>query len=83
MNDAPTTRPPVTYPVTLADLIDIADAARDLDESRQFYVDRPGERRQIAARSERLHGIVERAAAHDAHLIYGPAEESDHEPQHP
>lgn len=83
MNATPTTRPPVTYPVSLADLIDIADAARDLDESRQFYVDRPGEQQQLAARAERLHEIVGRAAAHDAHLIYGPAEESDHEPQHP
>lgn len=69
-------RPPITYPVTLADLADIADAAADLDGMRQFYVDRPDEQRQLAARAERLHAIVERAAAHDAHLIYGPAEES-------
>lgn len=67
-------RPPVTYPVTLADLVDIADAARDLDETRPFYVDRPDEQQHIAARAQRLHDIVERAAAHDAHLIYGNAE---------
>lgn len=67
-------RPPVTYPVDLADLVNIAEAARDLDETRQFYVDRPDEQKRIAQRVERLHAIVERAAAHDAHLIYGTAE---------
>lgn len=76
-------RPPVTYPVDLADLVNIAEAARDLDETRQFYVDRPDEQQRIAQRVARLHAIVERAAAHDAYLIYGPAEEHDHEPQHP
>jgi hypothetical protein len=67
-------RPPATYPVNLADLIDIADAAAELDGMKQFYVDRPDEIKRIAAMVGRLHSMVERAAAHDAALIYGPEE---------
>lgn len=69
-------RPPVTYPVDLAALVDIADAACELDVMRQFYVDRPDEQQRLSARVARLHEIVERAAAHDAALIYGPPEET-------
>lgn len=69
------TRPPVTYPVNLADLITIADAAAELDGMRMFYVDRPDEQARIATMVGQLHGLVERAAVHDAVLIYGHAEE--------
>ena len=64
-------RPPVTYPVSLADLIAIADAACELDGMRMFYVDRPDEQERLARVVWQLHGIAERAAAHDAALIYG------------
>ena len=83
MNTAPDTRPPVTYPVTLADLVDISDAADDLASMKQFYVDNPDVQLMIAVRAEKLRAIVQRAAALDAHLIYRHAKESDHEPQHP
>lgn len=68
--------PPVIYPVTLADLTTMADAASELDGMRMFYVDQPGEQERIARMATALHDIVERAAAHDAELIYGPAEET-------
>lgn len=68
-------RPPVTYPVNLADLVNVADAACELDGMRMFYVDQPGEQERIARMAKLLHDLVERAAAHDADLIYGPAEE--------
>jgi len=48
--------------VDLADLMLIADAACELDDARQFYVDRPGEQQRLAAMVERMHDIVERAA---------------------
>lgn len=70
------TAAPVTYPVSLADLTTIADAACELDGMRMFYVDRPSEQERIARMVASLHNIVERAAAHDAALIYGPAEET-------
>lgn len=66
------TRPPMTYRVTLADLVEFADCAAELDGMRQFYVDNPAEQERIAGHVERLHNIVERAAAQDAALIYAP-----------
>lgn len=69
-------RPPVTYPVSLADLVTIADAAAELDGMRMFYVDQPVEQDRISSLVQRLHDMVERAAAHDAVLIYGPDEPS-------
>lgn len=68
-------RPPVAYPISLADLINIADAAAELDGMRMFYVDQPAEQVRISAMVDQLHSLVERAAVHDAVLIYGPAEE--------
>lgn len=68
-------RPPVIYPVNLGDLINIAGAAAELDGMRMWYVDRPSEQDRIACMVAQLHDMVERAAAHDATLIYGPAEE--------
>jgi hypothetical protein len=65
------TQPPVSYPVSLADLMLIADAASELDGMRMHYVDRPSEQDRIARLVESLHDIAERAAAHDAALIYG------------
>lgn len=70
-------RPPVTYPVSLADLIDIADAACDLDGMKCFYVDHPATIDQIKARVDRLHNIIERAAGFDQALIYGAPECSE------
>lgn len=68
-------RPPVAYPVSLADLINIADAAAELDAMKTFYVDQPDQQNMIAGRVDQLHNIVQRAAAHDADLIYAPSEE--------
>ncbi|MCK9386109.1 MAG: hypothetical protein M0Q15_15980 [Nevskia sp.] len=68
-------RPPVTYPVSLADLVNIADAAAELDAMKIFYVDRPDLQKLIAGRVDQLHDIVQRAAAHDAELIYAPSDE--------
>ncbi|MCK9386061.1 MAG: hypothetical protein M0Q15_15740 [Nevskia sp.] len=67
-------RPPVTYPASLADLVNIADAAAELDGMRMFYVDRPSEQDRISRVVKQLHDMVERAAALDAALIYGPGE---------
>lgn len=64
------TAAPVTYQVSLEDLIDIADAAADLDAMKQFYVDQPDMQQQIGARARRLHDIVDRAAAGDVVGIY-------------
>lgn len=60
------------YPITLADLMAIADAAADLDGLKQFYVDRPDKMTELAARSAQLHGIAERAAGAHAVVIYAP-----------
>ncbi len=52
---------PVTYPVSLADLILVADAAAELDGMRQFYVDRP-DQQHISRMVAGLHtDIAERA----------------------
>lgn len=66
---------PVLYQVDLADLMNIADAAADLDGLKQFYIDQPGKMAELAGRAAQLHEIVERAAGADAERIYGPAEE--------
>lgn len=64
-------RPPVTYPVSLADLIVIADAACHLESYRHMLVDNPAEQVIVQRHIQQLHDIAERAAAHDAVLIYG------------
>jgi hypothetical protein len=62
----------VLYPVNMADLISIADAAADLDGLKQFYIDQPDKQAELAARAVQLHEIVTRAAgAHDV-AIYAP-----------
>jgi hypothetical protein len=71
MDARSTRRPPVTYPVSLADLVNVADAAAELDGMRMFYVDQPSEQARIAHMVAQLHDMVERAAAHDAAMIYG------------
>lgn len=71
------TRPAVTYPVSLSDLCDIADAACDLSVMKGFYVDQPAMLEQIAARAERLHDIVERAAGLDEYLVYAKKDGSE------
>lgn len=59
-----------TYSVTLSDLIDIADAAADMDAMKSHLVDQPDQLRHIAARARKLHDIVERAAIGAAARIY-------------
>lgn len=59
------------YTVTLADLITIADAACELDVTKQFYIDRPDEQKRLAGMVTRLHDIAERAAGEQAAEIYG------------
>ncbi len=70
-------RPPITYPVSLADLINVADAAAELDAMKIFYVDQPDMQKLIARRVDQLHDIVQRAAALDAALIYAPDDEAE------
>lgn len=48
--------------VDLADLQLMADAAAELDDARQFYVDRPDEQARLKTMAELLKAIVERAA---------------------
>lgn len=64
-------RPPVTYPVNLADLCSIADAACWLDGYKMHLTDQPDDYRRVTALVERLHNLVEHAAGMDGHLIYG------------
>lgn len=65
-----------SYPVTLADLVEIADAACELDVTKQFYIDRPDEQQRLTAIVNRLHDIVERAAGAQA-AIYAPDDGSE------
>lgn len=58
------------YTVDLADLQLIADAACELDATKQFYVDQPGEQQRLANMTARLLDTVERAAR-----SYGESEE--------
>lgn len=62
---------PTRYDVSLSDLVTVADAARDLDESRKFHVDQPDEQQRLAGMVQALHDIIERAAHIDARRIYG------------
>lgn len=66
----PATDAPVTYTMTLSDLIDIADGAAELDGLRMFLVDQPDQMERVAERVARMHDIVERAAGQDAARIY-------------
>ena len=66
--------PNLTYSVTLADLIEIADAACHLDAYKSMLVDRPGEVQTVQRSVEKLHDIAERAAGQDAVRIYGQEE---------
>ncbi len=72
-------RPAVKYFITLSDLVNIADAAADLDGLKQFYVDQPDKMAELAARSVQLHDIVERAGGEQAVVIYGAADNAPHE----
>ena len=60
----------VSYAVSLADLISIADAACELDGMRMHYADRPDQQQHLAARVDTLHSLVERAAGADSSRIY-------------
>lgn len=67
------TRPPITYPLTLADLDTLASIACTIDDFKEHLPE--NERAEAAAMVERLHDMVERAAGADALLIY-PEEEA-------
>ena len=69
-------RPPVTYPVSLADLVLFSDAAAELDDYKDTLEDNPAERARIIAMVYRLHDTVERVAGTDHELVYGPADEA-------
>lgn len=64
------TRPPVTYPVSLADLTLFADAACEMDCYKDTLEDKPAERARIIAMVEMMHNAVERAAGADGGLVY-------------
>lgn len=64
-------RPPVTYPVSLADLMLFADAAAELDAYKDTLTDKPAERARIIAMIFLVHSAVERAAGLDEALVYG------------
>lgn len=67
------TNPPVTYQVTLADLVLFADAAGELDTLKNYVdLDRPEETYRIRAIVERMHDAIERAAGADGDQIYAP-----------
>lgn len=70
------TNPPVTYPVTLADLVLFADAAAELDALNGFVAasgDAPIEEvARVKDMVERMHDAIERAAGADAGEIYAP-----------
>ena len=53
------------YSVTLADLIDMADAAAELDGLQFAFVDQPDEQARLRMRARKLHDMVERAAGED------------------
>lgn len=72
--------PPITYQVTLADLIMFADAACDLDGLQGLIQYNPAERERIADMAQRMHDTVERAAGAEAFEIYG-ADETCIKPQ--
>lgn len=67
-------KPPITYPVTLADLILFADAAAELDGLQGLIKYSPDERARLADMAQRMHDIVERAAGAEAFEIYGADE---------
>jgi len=68
--------PAIAYRITMADLVNIADAAAELDEAKRFYVDQPDEQKRLAQRVEQLHDMVERAAGAGAEGIYSVADGS-------
>lgn len=70
-------RPAVKYFIALSDLVNIADAAADLDGLKQFYVDQPGKMAELAARAVQLHDIVERVGGAHSSAIYGPADDGN------
>ena len=67
-------RPPVTYPVNLADLELFADAASELDDYKEHLADKPAARARIVAMVERLHDTIGRVAGRDERLVYGEPE---------
>lgn len=68
-------RPPITYPLNLADLIMVADSVCELDGLKPSEADNPAEHERIKRVVSGIHNLIERVAGHDASLIYGPSEE--------
>lgn len=64
-----------TYQVSLDALKLFAATACELDEYKDTLNDMPDERARIVAMLDTVHATVERAAGHDAYLIYGVEEE--------
>lgn len=71
------TRPPITYPCNLDDLVLFANATAELDSYKHCLAIPQADRDRIAAMVERLHDAVERLAGADGKLIYGPEESED------
>ena len=69
-------RPPVTYRVSLADLVLFSDAAAELDDYKDTLEDNPAERARIIAMVYRIHDTVERVAGNDSTLVYAPSDEA-------
>lgn len=67
-------KPPVTYPVSLSDLMLVADAACEMDCYKDHLTG--AERERVLALRDSLHDLAERAAELDAVLIYGPEDEA-------
>jgi hypothetical protein len=62
------------YQVTLADLIDIADAACHLSGYQMMLVDNPSEQTAVRTYEHKLHEIAARASGRAEPLIYGNAD---------
>jgi fructose-1,6-bisphosphatase/inositol monophosphatase family enzyme len=59
------------YQVTLADLIDIADAACHLADYQNMLVDKPAEQAAVRMYETKLHDIAQRASGNADVVIYG------------
>lgn len=68
------TEPIAEYRITFADLIEIADAACDLDGYTGLLVDHPADIALVKRRVERLHNLIQRVLGEDEWLIYGKDE---------
>lgn len=61
------TRPEKTYPLTLEQIEDLADAITELDAAKNFFMAEAGD---ILKLVEKSHGALMAALGADAHLVY-------------